>query len=97
MMRRFICLGVAISSLVFGPVGCDTHRCFLRSKDDADEVAKKRDQDDATKVGAVESDPSKIMSVDSDSKDPKPFFNSGRRSGGWSSEAREIEKNLGVQ
>jgi hypothetical protein len=48
------------------------------------------------KPKAVESDTNKLMSVDSDSSNPKPFFKSDRRSGAWSSEAREIERDLGV-
>lgn len=42
-------------------------------------------EDSASKVGAVESKP-----------DPG-FFKGGRLSGGWSSDARDIERNLGVQ
>jgi hypothetical protein len=96
MMRRLFWRGLVLGSAAIGAAGCDTHRCFLRPKDPAESVAQKRGQDDPSKVSAVESDPSKIMSVDSDDKNPKPFFNGGRRSGGWSSEARDIEKNLGV-
>jgi hypothetical protein len=44
----------------------------------------------------VESDPSKIQAVDSDAKNPRSFFSNNRRSGGWSSEAREVESHLGV-
>jgi hypothetical protein len=96
MMRRFIFHGLVLSALAIGAVGCEPHRSFFRPKDEADPVAQKHDQDDPTKPNAVQSDASKIMSVDSDSKDQKPFFKSDRRSGGWSSEAREIEKDLGV-
>jgi hypothetical protein len=34
--------------------------------------------------------------VDSTEKNPQPFFQNNRRSGGWSSEARDIESHLGV-
>jgi hypothetical protein len=74
--------------------GCETLHSWLRSKHD--DAAKQSDKDDPRKPKAVESDTSKIMSVDSDKDNPKPFFKSDRRSGGWSSEAREIEKDLGV-
>jgi len=96
MTRRFIYQGLVLSTLLIGSLGCEPHRSFFRPKDHDDEVAQKRDQDDPTKPKAVESDTSKIMSVDSDSKNPKPFFSGDRKSGGWSSEAREIEKSLGV-
>ena len=96
MTRRFICRGLVLGTLAIGSLGCDTHRSFLRPKDNDDDVAQKKDQDDPTKPKAVESDTSKIMSVDSDKDNPKPFFSGDRRSGGWSSEAREIEKSLGV-
>jgi len=96
MTRRFIYHGLVVSTLAIGSSGCDTQRSFLRPKDPDDKLAQKRDQDDPTKPKSVESDTSKIMSVDSDSKDQKPFFKSDRRSGGWSSEAREIEKDFGI-
>jgi hypothetical protein len=73
--------------------GCDTTHPWLRKHDDE---AKDSDKDDPTKPKAVESDTSKIMGVDADKDNQKPFFKSDRRSGGWSSEAREIEKDLGV-
>jgi len=77
-------------------MGCETLHSMLRSKKNDEEITRKADQDDPSKPKSVESDTSKIPSVDSNSKDPKPFFKSDRRSGGWSSEAREIEKDLGV-
>ncbi len=96
MTRRFIYHGLVAATLAIGSSGCDTTHSFLRHKDPDDEVAKKQDQDDPTKPKAVESDTSKIMSVDSDKDNQKPFFKSDRRSGGWSSEAREIEKDFGI-
>jgi hypothetical protein len=96
MTRRFIYHGLVVGTLVAGSWGCDTTHSFLRHRDHDDEVASKRDKDGPSKPTAVESDTSKIMSVDSDKDNQKPFFKSDRRSGGWSSEAREIEKDLGV-
>jgi hypothetical protein len=96
MTRRSICRGLVLSMLVIGTLGCETLHSWLRSKDEDKEEARKADKDDPTKPKAVESDTSKIMGVDSDKDSPKPFFKSDRRSGGWSSEAREIEKDLGV-
>jgi hypothetical protein len=96
MTRRFIYHGLVVSALAVGSLGCDTTRSFLRPKDHDDEVAKKQDSDDASKPKAVESDTSKILSVDSDKDNQKPFFQNNRKSGGWSSEAREIERDLGA-
>jgi hypothetical protein len=96
MTRRFIYHGLVVSSLAVGSSACDTTHSFLRHKDHDDEIAKKEDQDDPSKPKAVETDTSKIMSVDSDKDNQKPFFKSDRRSGGWSSEAREIEKDFGI-
>ena len=47
-------------------------------------------------LGKDSSEASKIPSVDSDGKNPQPFFKNNRLQGGWSSEACSIEKNLGV-
>jgi hypothetical protein len=87
-MRRRLPLTALVSlALTFPLAGCETLRSWLRPKDDDDASSKKKDPD---------TDTSKIPAVDSDSKDPQPFFKNDRRSGGWSSEAREIEKDLGV-
>jgi hypothetical protein len=96
MARRFLFHGLVLSALALGGLGCETHHSFFRPKDFGDAVTAKQDQDDPSKPTAIQSDASKVMSVDSDSKEQKPFFKSDRRSGGWSSEAREIERDLGV-
>ena len=75
-------------------MGCETLHSMLRSRKD-DEAAR-HEEDDAYKPKSVESDTSKIPSVDSDDKDSKPFFAGGRRPGTWSKEAQEVEKSLGV-
>jgi hypothetical protein len=94
MTRRSVCRMLCLGAVVAGMSGCETLRSRLRPGDlDRARVA---DADDVTKPKAVDSDTSKIMSVDSDSNNPKPFFKTDRRSGAWSSEAREIEKDLGV-
>lgn len=47
---------------------------------------------------AVEFDPNGVHAVDMDGKAPAtPFFKNNRKAGGLSSEAREIERSLGVQ
>jgi hypothetical protein len=96
MTRRFIYHGVVLGTLALGAVGCEPHHSLLRPKENADALAQKQDPYDLAKPSAVQSEASKMLSIDSDSKDQKPFFGGGRRSGGWSSEARSIEKDLGV-
>jgi len=91
MIRRFPGLKLVLGVLCLVPMGCETHRSWLRPKDDEDSSVR------SAGATAVESDASKILGVDADEKKPEPFFKSDRRSGAWSSEAREIEKNLGVK
>lgn len=93
MTRRSLCRVMCLSTVMAGMTGCDTLHSWLRHDDDK---SNKSDADDISKPKAVESDTSKINAVDSDASNPKPFFKSDRVSGGWSSEAREIEKDLGV-
>jgi hypothetical protein len=89
-----MCRAFFFSAAVAGMTGCETLRSRLRQDDDDKKQAA--DAGDVSKPKAVESDTGKIMSVDSDASDPKPFFKSDRKSGGWSSEAREIESHLGA-
>jgi hypothetical protein len=95
MTRRSMCRALCLGVVMAGVTGCEMLRSRLRQDDDDKKHASK-DVDDATKPKAVESDTTKITSVDSDPSDPKPFFKSDRKSGGWSSEAREIEAHLGA-
>lgn len=49
-------------------------------------------------VEAVEFDHTGVHAVDGDDKgSPRPFFKNNRKAGALSSEAREIERSLGVQ
>ena len=97
MTRRFWWRGLVSATIVIGSMGCDTTRSFLRHDKDDDAASKKdKDSDDDAKPKSVSSDTSKIRSVDSDDKNPQPFFKSNRSSLGWSSEARDIERDLGV-
>jgi hypothetical protein len=66
--------------------GCETHKPWYRRHDDEATTSKKDFDLDTTK----------IPSVDSDSKNSQPFFKNSRLQGGWSSEARSIERDLGV-
>jgi hypothetical protein len=90
MVRRFSWPRLILGALCLVPIGCETHRSWLRPQDDDDLKGR------ASDAKAVDSDTSKIPSVDSDEKKPRPFFENSRRSGGWSSEARDIERDLGV-
>jgi len=85
-MRRFSTHALIWSALGFSLAGCETHHPWLRHKDD----------DTASSEKGSSSDTSKIQAVDSDAKNPQPFFKNDRLLGGWSSEARAIERNLGV-
>ncbi len=86
MIRRSLALVAMLGLTAVTIAGCESLRQAIRSGSD----------DHAEKTSAVESDPSKLQAVDSDAKNPQPFFKNNRPSGGWSSEAREIESHLGV-
>jgi hypothetical protein len=98
MMRQLICRGLILGAIVAATAGCESLHHMLRPHD-ADDVSRKDNKDDPAKPKAVESDVSKIGSVDSDDKDSQPFFKKTRPNSSWSKwspEAREIEKDLGV-
>jgi hypothetical protein len=94
MTRRFLSSGLLLGALALGSMGCETLHSMLRSKKNDEELARK-DAAEGLNPTAVESDTSKIPAVDSDDKNQKPFFRNSGRPGGWSSEAREIERGLG--
>ncbi len=81
-MRRFSTHALIWGALGFSLAGCEPHESWLRHKDDDTASSSK----DATKIPAV----------DADAKNPQPFFKNDRLLGGWSSEARAIERDLGV-
>jgi hypothetical protein len=88
---RVLVLMMATSALTIA--GCESLRQAIRSaSQDKDSRAVKA----TSGAMAVDSDTSKIQAVDSDAKNPKPFFQNNRRFGGWSREANEIESHLGV-
>ena len=94
IFRRFLVLLMSVGLAAVTIAGCESLRQAIRSNsDDQSKKSAKSTSGDAT---AVESDPSKLQAVDSDAKNPQPFFKNNRPSGGWSSEAREIESHLGV-
>lgn len=88
MIRRFPWRAVFLGALCLVPVGCEPHKSWLRPDGD-DKVAGAASTDDDTK-------PSKAIGGSADDQDASTFFQSNRRSGGWSSEAREIESHLGA-
>ena len=97
-MRQLIRRGLILGAVVAGSAGCESLHSMVRSND-KDEVSKRDDADDPAKPKVVDSDVSKVKSVDSDDKDPQPFFKTTRNRSAWSSfspEAQAIEKDLGV-
>lgn len=95
MARRFLISLAMMAITVMAAAGCDSLRQAIRSGKDS-QGGNLKSTSYAVGAPAVESDPSKIQAVDSTDKNPQPFFQGSRRSGGWSSEAREIESHLGV-
>jgi len=96
MIRRSLALVVMLGLTAVTIAGCESLRQAIRSGNDDHAQKSVKPASGAAETSAVESDPSKLQSVDSDSKSPQPFFKNNRPSGGWSSEAREIESHLGV-
>jgi len=96
MIRRFLALLMMMGLTGATIAGCESLRQAIRSGSDDHAQKSVKPTSGASETPAVESDPSKLQAVDSDSKSPQPFFKNNRPSGGWSSEAREIERNLGV-
>jgi hypothetical protein len=90
VLLRVLCLGVVVT----GMTGCETLKSWHRNDDDDGVPSSK--SDDPYKPKAVEMDSSKIMGVNSDSNNQTPFFSNSRRWSGLSSEARDIERDLGV-
>jgi hypothetical protein len=89
IMRRSRRLGLFLGAIL-ASTGCEPHSSWLRHKDE-DELPPR-----SSGIKAVDSDTSKILGVDSDDKKATPFFKSDRRVGGLSSEAQDIERNLGA-
>jgi hypothetical protein len=94
MVRRSLVL-MAVGLCVVIVAGCESLRQSIRSAS-AESQARKAARASLEETAATETDPTKVLAVDADAKNPQPFFKSNRRSGTWSSEAREIESHLGV-
>jgi hypothetical protein len=101
MMRQLVCRGLILGAIFTSSAGCETLHHMLRPHDN-DDAAKKDDnddKDDPAKPKAVESDTSKIKSVNSDDNSSEPFFAKKYSRSSWSNfspEAQQIEKDLGV-
>jgi hypothetical protein len=90
MIRRFPWRRLVLGALCLVSMGCEPHHSWLRHNDDEEFSGRGSD------VKAIDSDASKVLGMDADGKLSKPFFSGDRRSGGWSSEARAVERDLGV-
>jgi hypothetical protein len=86
MIRRFPWRKLFLGLLCLVPAGCEPHRSWLRPKDD----------DMMTRASEDDSKRGKVIGGNADDADARSFFKSDRRSGAWSSEAREIESHLGA-
>ena len=89
MIRRFPRRSLIVGALWLVGSGCEPIRSWLRQDDDdkkalADGLMM---EDDA---------PRKVIGGADEEADARSFFKNNRRSGGWSSEAREIESHLGA-
>jgi hypothetical protein len=100
MRRRMIGLSCLLAASVLA-TGCENLRHATRiQKDDHIEKVKGEEKviGDPVEPTAVDADTSKIRGVDSDGKtSAKPFFKNNRKPGALSTEARDIERSLGVQ
>lgn len=96
MVRRSLVLMATMMVVTAAlAAGCQSLRQAIRGsgQDSASVMTKTRHLSESS---ALDGDPAKILAVDSDPQKPKPFFRNSRRSGGLSTEAREIESHLGV-
>jgi hypothetical protein len=98
MVRRSWVLAASLmmGSAILTIAGCESLREAIRTSNDSKAAKSMKPKSEAEGVFAVESEPTKIEAPDSTPKNPKAFFQNNRSAGGWSSEAREIERNLGV-
>lgn len=101
MRRRMIGLSSLLAASVLATgMGCESLRHATRVHDkDKDNVEHARSvTGEPLEPTAVDADVSKVHAVDSDPKaSASPFFKNNRKPGALSSEARDIERSLGVQ
>ena len=91
MIRRFPWRKLFLVALCVVPAGCEPHHSWLRSKDDDDKLANAAGNPTEDDLKSR-----KVIGADSSDSNSNSFFQNNRRSGGWSSEAREIESHLGA-
>jgi len=98
MVRRSLVLAVTVimGSAILTFTGCESLREAIRSSGEDKAAKSVKPKSEAEGIFAVESEPTKLQAPDATAKNPKAFFQNNRSSGGWSSEAREIESHLGV-
>lgn len=88
MIVRFPWRKVLLAAICLVPAGCEPHHSWSRPRGE-DWMSRAADAKD-------DSSPEKVIGASPNDQDSKTFFQSNRRSGGWSSEAREIESHLGA-
>ncbi|MGP0065842.1 MAG: hypothetical protein ACLQGP_19845 [Isosphaeraceae bacterium] len=89
-MRRFRRFGLFLGAVCLISAGCEPHKSWLRPQDE-DELPPR-----GSGLKGTSSDGSIIGSNSGDQTTPTSFFKTDRRTGGWSSEAQEIARNLGA-
>jgi hypothetical protein len=78
-----------LAAMCLVPAACEPHRSWLRPKPDDDWMSRTAESTDDAKSR-------KVIGGSPDDADSSGFFRNNRRSGGLSSEARQIEKDLNV-
>jgi hypothetical protein len=89
MIVRFPWGKLLLAALCLVPIGCEPHQSWLRPKQDEDAMP-----DPSSKKGGLSS--KNVIGSSPDDQDASTFFESNRRPGGMSSEARAIESHLGA-
>ncbi len=91
MIRRSPWRKVFLAAICLVPAGCEPLHSWVRHKEDdpAKAFAAGNPTEDDLKSR-------KVIGGSGDDSDTSGFFKKNRRSGGWSSEAREIEGHLGA-
>ncbi len=91
MNRRYFGVAMALVSCGLPLYGCQSLNHGSRGKDRDPDVAPA-----SAETKSIESGGDKVLDVQSDGKEAKPFFRSSRLSSGLSPEAREVENSLGI-
>lgn len=86
MVRRFSWRKLVLAALCLMPAGCQTLHSWIHKDDDKMASSDSKDDSNSKIIGSSPGDQTSASS----------FFKNNRTSGGWSSEAREIESHLGA-